>query len=647
MPMGSLFARVKAAAEATTVKTPPPVLPPVTTVVKPPVRGVERQLEIVKGLMGYKYGDENVDRLTTEFIVRVLGRMGINDIRDLGVRDVNETVACLATSEEWDAATTHTISGYHFFNKQTGGAVSETFSIVYAGGYPNSDGTRPCGTRSVSISPVRNGAYRFYLALDPEGTFTDTTIAGIVSERYSIEVWVKFTEMGIPYFFVNLFDLGNPSLSSGWGEAARFFALIFVAVGSIAVPGINILISQMIFGPALVAAYPAVTAALTSTLLQTALNGGDVEAAVKSVATGYLGAQVGSVVSGVTDSEAIGKLASSAVTTASRGGDVEAALLSTAIRLAPGIAVDAVSAISAPSAPVIPPSIPYHDPVYDAPPEVKAMPYDDSDYFPAQAPIFTDVDYSNYTFDYDSDTSWLDDIPIDLVGDPMFDPGVLAPNFDASSVPLTPGVLQPMESWSDGSGVTDTVNVFPNSSPDMTQLSDSTNVPLTPGHFDNGVISDDNSVSFFKDLNFRDVVSGVSDVAVALLRVNSAYQQAGRPSIQPTVTVRPVSNVVETARPNGTIVITNPANGQTTVTRMPVGVPYVLPSGAVVTNNGDGTFTTIDQNGAKISTYAPITSQVGSGGSLFTGSTLISGVPDYAIYGGGALLLVALLSARR
>jgi hypothetical protein len=620
------------------------------------IEKIRYQLAVTTGLLGYKYGDDKFHEWCLDALSHALVTIGILDIRELFLLDVSYT--CNPSGAVY--------TGQQYGNRRTNSAIPSQginnygrkcfffnpgFSVVsraHGPNYSDESGTT-CDTTSADAWANNNivpGKLNTPRPIDDKREFFDCF------GKYEgdgtgdlVGCFVRFTGE-IPYFIP--FRRTDVSDWVSFRDSFEKFAILAFGVAVAVVPGVGPAITAGIFG-SLAVAYPVVTALATKVLISTALNGGDVEAAVKGAASGYLGGQVGGVIAGVTDSDAIGKLASTAVSTAARGGDVTRALAMTALQMTPGAVIDFIDSSPVPTVPVIPVAdLPItQTPQAPVKPELSNMPYSDSDYFPAQPPVFTDVDYSNYTFDYDSDISWLDDIPIDLVGDPMFDPGILAPNFDGSSVPLTPGVLQPMESWSDGSGVTDTVNTFPNSSPDMTQLSDNTGVPLTPGHFDDEVISDDNSVSFFKDLNFRDVVSGVSDVAVALLRVNAAYQNAGRPSIQPTVTVRPVSNVVETARPNGTIVTTNPANGQTVVTRMPVGVPYVLPSGAVVTNNGDGTFTTIDANGAKISPYAPITSQVGSGGSLFSGSSLIAGVPDYAVVGAGALLLVALMSGRR
>lgn len=89
-------------------------------------------------------------------------------------------------------------------------------------------------------------------------------------------------------------------------------------------------LGEQIVGAQFAATYPGVTSAIGNTALSTAMNGGDVEAAVKGAVVSYgagaIGVQVGSQVAQVTDIEAIGRIAQAATTAYIRGGDVPGAV---------------------------------------------------------------------------------------------------------------------------------------------------------------------------------------------------------------------------------------------------------------------------------------------------------------------------------
>lgn len=89
-------------------------------------------------------------------------------------------------------------------------------------------------------------------------------------------------------------------------------------------------LGEQIVGAQFAASYPGVTSAIGNTALSTAMNGGDVEAAVKGAVVSYgagaIGVQVGTQVAQVTDIEAIGRIAQAATTAYIRGGDVPGAV---------------------------------------------------------------------------------------------------------------------------------------------------------------------------------------------------------------------------------------------------------------------------------------------------------------------------------
>ena len=87
-----------------------------------------------------------------------------------------------------------------------------------------------------------------------------------------------------------------------------------------------------------------------------------------------------------------------------------------------------------------------------------------------------------------------------------------------------------------------------------------------------------------------------------------------------------------------------PAGGTSTVgtpRNTPVGVPVTLPDGRVVTNNGNGTQTIRNPDGT---TNTVPSSYSGASGA---GASLLPGVSNQALLIGGALLLGAVLLARR
>lgn len=125
-----------------------------------------------------------------------------------------------------------------------------------------------------------------------------------------------------------------------------------------------------------------------------------------------------------------------------------------------------------------------------------------------------------------------------------------------------------------------------------------------------------------------DAIVTLTNAALALIKVNAAYQASQQP--QPRTAVQS-GGYVKTPNPNGTITVRNTQTGQTQVTKPEVGAPYVLTNGSTIINNGNGTFTTIRPDGTSITTaYAPA-------------GTSSAGVPPALLYAGlglGALLLL-------
>lgn len=115
------------------------------------------------------------------------------------------------------------------------------------------------------------------------------------------------------------------------GQVLRDLAPIIGA--AVTFGGIGSIINTAIFSSATVAAYPAATSAFSNFVLQTALTGGDIEAAARSAAASLTGAQFGDVVGTGLDSAQIGKVAAAATSAALQGGDVDKAVLRSLVDL--------------------------------------------------------------------------------------------------------------------------------------------------------------------------------------------------------------------------------------------------------------------------------------------------------------------------
>lgn len=115
------------------------------------------------------------------------------------------------------------------------------------------------------------------------------------------------------------------------------FASFALAFGS----GLNIAkeIGTKIIGAEMAASYPVAAIITGNTAINTALNGGDIEAAAKSAVVsagaGQVGGIVGAEVASATDVQALGRVAAAATSTYIRGGNVDAAIAESLVMSAP------------------------------------------------------------------------------------------------------------------------------------------------------------------------------------------------------------------------------------------------------------------------------------------------------------------------
>ena len=126
------------------------------------------------------------------------------------------------------------------------------------------------------------------------------------------------------------------------------------------------------------------------------------------------------------------------------------------------------------------------------------------------------------------------------------------------------------------------------------------------------------------------IVSGISTVAVAALKLVPAFANAGHPAIQVGSTRLNPDGSTSTVNANGTLTTHSPS-GAVSTSALPKGIPYVLTDGSIVTNNGNGTYTIVRPNG----TTATVNYAAG-----------VSGANPMLLYGGAAVLALLLLSRR-
>ena len=101
------------------------------------------------------------------------------------------------------------------------------------------------------------------------------------------------------------------------------------------------------------------------------------------------------------------------------------------------------------------------------------------------------------------------------------------------------------------------------------------------------------------------------ELLVAGLKVKQAYDAAGRPAVQYGGQVSPGRTV--TARRDGTIATTDAATGRVTVGKPAPGVPWATQDGAIIVNQGDGTYSVAGAGQAPVTRRYPPTVNVAGG----------------------------------
>jgi len=405
-----------------------------------------------------------------------------------------------------------------------------------------------------------------------------------------------------------------------WSSSSDAGRVRAVAIGlSVAFLGIPQMIGSAVLGPATAAAYPLATQAFGNLVMQTALNGGDVEAAARSSLASLGGAQFGEVVGAGLDSVAVGKAAAAAATAALQGGDVESAVLRSLV-FSGARAMDELD---------FPPGD-FTDPVTD---------YGTGDYDPALMEYVT-----------------LEDIGVDA--STVDTSAILADNTDdLIALDIDPSSLYP-----------DAYGSLYLASGEFVELSDVVFVDSIYMDDEGNIRAPDNSIMVPSDeaLNAtadqlsaeiaRQMDAGADKVETSQpappsrpAAIPPAASQTKWPSITDATKMLDAigklsAQLKSTANAIKTGTYRPPAGGTSTVgtpRNTPVGVPVTLPDGRVVVNNGNGTQTIRNPDGTTNTVPSSYSGASGAGGGL------LPGVSNQALLIGGAVLIGAVLLARR
>lgn len=150
--------------------------------------------------------------------------------------------------------------------------------------------------------------------------------------------------------------------------------------------------------------------------------------------------------------------------------------------------------------------------------------------------------------------------------------------------------------------------------------------------------------------SIQQAIANVTGAAMAVLQVQQAYQAIKKPPIR-TADISSVTGTSKTIGTDGYLTVRNAA-GQSIGREMPTpGVPYALPNGTVVVNNGNGTFSRILPSGAKTTVRygAPASTGGGKGSPGFNINPFAGGFSSNAavIVGVVGLLGAAFYFANR
>jgi len=383
-----------------------------------------------------------------------------------------------------------------------------------------------------------------------------------------------------PYFVISVAPVPkSTSFAQAISETlAPMLPVIMIGLNIFA-PGFASAIGQSIFGTLGVTAPTALATALGNVAISTATNGGDIESAIKGSMIGALGAQAGMLTGGwaqtATGSDWIAKAASAATSAIVTGGDITTAVLNTAIPAGAKAMGDFYE--TSQNADI------YGSPVGTSPEDLITQDFN------------FHVGEDSYPFETGQYMYTMGADPLAMSGEPY-------PSYDpvTDPIPFDDSGLVPV----DIPIYTDTPQVI---------VAETTGGQTSVGN----------------------VLASLTQLAIAAIKINAAYQQAGNPGIR--VSGQTAAGQTVIASKNGTVAV----NGRTQIP--PRGVPYVTPDGGIITNNGDGTYTLIDQNGISATNRYP--AGLPSVGSGF--SSMFGGVSSQTLMIAGAGLLAVLLLSKK
>lgn len=533
------------------------------------VATIARQLETVQRLFGYRYGRTEAETATlTQALATFLASYGVRDIRDVGVceGDVADWRGEGATGQPTrahmlcDEATGVVLYGYRWNDNIPIPNVEPWQAVqTYAGYEAYGPGEQ--------FGPYVQGAAVPFLAVD-------------LPDRYYVIFSAKWTDSGVPYFIPTL------KRRSSLSEDLRFI----LGVVLMAVPGINAVIGNALFGGTFLSSYPALASIATNTILSTALNGGDIERAVTSALAGHAGGLVGGQVTSAFDSALAGRLAGVAASAALQGADVDAAVQNALLRYGAGAAGDFVG-------------------------DVVEM-------ATAQVPVQTfDIDLVNDAASYaaqgetnmfDMDAFGAGDFGLAAMqGSPLDEFATLDLGLDDAQL-FNPVAALPIapEDYADADfNYTGEVQTAPYIAPENYADADfyygpgpaSAVAPIAPEDYADADFDYGEGVQTAPapvagavppptgGYTIAEGIRDVSALAMAAIQINAAYQRTQAPAVQAGARTS-AGGATVTGQSNGMVVVRNP-NGQTQVQRPPQGVPYGTADGSVIVNNGDGTYT--------------------------------------------------------
>lgn len=393
---------------------------------------------------------------------------------------------------------------------------------------------------------------------------------------------------------------------------------------AVSMGGLGSILNTALFSPATIAAYPNATSAFSNAVIRTALSGGDVVGAARSAAASMAGAEFGNVVGSGLDSAQVGTIAAAAAQAALQRGNVDAAVARSLLTLGAQSVDDYINF----------PSGDFTDPV--------------------PAIDFTQVQDWGQDWGNDLAPVTLDDIGVTL--NPVEIGDTLAINSDVfDSVDIDPSSLFPDEYG----------NLFL-ASGEYVELSDDIFARSLYVDENGNIRAPDNNVLIPSDDALNLTADQLSAEIQRMMDENAgtvtqtAPAPSSRPaSIPPAASQTKWPTVADTARLLDTIgrlsvqlrstvqavqggAYRPPGPTSTTGTprNTPVGVPVRLPDGRVVLNNGNGTQTVTGPDGRSVTVPSSYSGASGGG-------SLLPGVSNQALFIGGAVLVGAVLLARR